>query len=83
MAPGVNPVMELVKLPVPVPSVVLNPAVTGVGVVLQQTPRLVIAAPPSLEIVPPLVAVVEAIAETTEVVMVDNVALVAELIWLL
>jgi hypothetical protein len=48
--------MLLVKLPVPVPSEVLVPAVVGVVEVLQQTPRAVIAAPPSLVMFPPPLA---------------------------
>lgn len=42
------------NVPDPVPSAVFVPsAVVGPGVVLQQTPRTVIAAPPSLVIFPP------------------------------
>jgi hypothetical protein len=41
-----------------VPSVVLEFAVVGFAVVLQQTPLLVIVAFPSLVIIPPLIAVV-------------------------
>ena len=50
--------MLLVNAPEPVPSVVWLPVATGFGVVLQQTPRTVIAAPPSSVILPPLAAVV-------------------------
>ena len=60
MVPGVRPVIELPKLPEPVPSVVLLFAVVGFAVIPQQTPRTVMADPPSLMILPPLVAVVEA-----------------------
>ncbi|NTW49013.1 MAG: hypothetical protein HGB19_04625 [Chlorobiales bacterium] len=51
--------MALVKLPVPVPSVVfvLN-AVVGLGLVPQQTPRAITAAPPSDVMFPPLAAVI-------------------------
>ena len=50
--------MLLAKAPAPVPSVVWLPVATGFGVVLQQTPRAVMAAPPSSVILPPLAAVV-------------------------
>ncbi len=60
--------MELEKLPDPVPSVVFDPAIVGVCVVAQQTPRTVMAAPPSELIVPPLVAVVDATDATAVVV---------------
>jgi len=63
--------MLLVNIPIPVPSVVLvDKAMVGFAVVLQQTPRTVTAAPPSALIVPPLVAVVDVIAVTAVVVMV-------------
>ena len=48
--------MALVKLPVPVPSLVLLFAVVGPVAVFQQTPLAVIAAPPSNVIFPPLEA---------------------------
>ena len=50
-----NPVIELVKLPTPEPSVVLLSFIVGATVVLQQTPRVVTEDPPSLEIFPPQV----------------------------
>ena len=51
--------MALVKIPIPAPSVVLvDKAMVGLAVVLQQTPRAVTAAPPSVIIVPPLLAAV-------------------------
>lgn len=53
-----SPVIALVNVPVPVPSVVLLLAIVGLEVVLQQTPRAVTEAPPSAPTVPPLVAVV-------------------------
>jgi hypothetical protein len=53
---GFNPVIVLVKLPVPVPFEVLLFAVVGFGVTLQQTPRLVTDDPPSFVIFPPLIA---------------------------
>ena len=51
-----NPVSELVKLPVPLPSVVLLSAVVGLEEVLQHTPRAVTIEPPSSVIFPPLCA---------------------------
>lgn len=66
----------LVKVPVPVPSVVLLPAVVGVEVVAQQTPQAVTVAPPSLEITPPEEAVVAVTLEIAVVVTVGIVAMV-------
>jgi hypothetical protein len=51
--------MLLTKLPVPVASEVLLFAIVGLLEVLQQTPRAATDAPPSLLILPPLVAAVE------------------------
>jgi hypothetical protein len=65
--------MLLVKLPVPVPSVVVLSPVVGVDVVAQQTPRTVTAEPPSSVIFPPDVAVVEATEEIAVVVTVGFV----------
>ena len=62
--------MLLVNTPVPVKSVVLLFAVVGEAVVLQQTPRAVTAAPPSVEIVPPLLAVMLVMALAAVVVRV-------------
>jgi len=50
--------MELLKLPVPVPSVVWSPAIVGLADVFQHTPRAVTGAPPSAVTLPPLTAVV-------------------------
>ena len=50
--------MVLVKVPLPVPSVVFESEMVGLAVVLQQTPRAIMDAPPSEVIFPPLVAVV-------------------------
>ena len=55
---AVRPVILLANAPAPVPSVVWLPLSPGLGDVLQQTPRNVIAAPPSSVILPPLAAVV-------------------------
>ena len=65
--------MELVKLPVPVPSVVLLFAVVGLADVLQQTPLAVIEAPASDVTFPPLDALVEVIEDIAEVVTVGAV----------
>ena len=61
--------IELVKLMMPVPSdvLVLN-ATVGAALVLQQTPRAVTGAPPSVVIEPPEVAEVNPIEVTTFVI---------------
>ena len=65
--------MALVKIPVPVPLIVLvDNAIVGFAVVAQQTPRAVTVAPPSLVILPPLVAVVIVMAVVVAVVIVGN-----------
>jgi len=70
---AVKPVRELVKLPVPVPSVVLVlNEIVGFADVLQHTPRAVTVAPPSLVILPPLVAVVLVIEDAAVVVRVGT-----------
>lgn len=67
--------MLLAKTPLPVPSdVFVDKAIVGFAVVLQQTPRAVIAAPPLSVIFPPLVAVVFVIDDAAVVVSVGNVA---------
>ena len=65
--PEVSPVIALVNVPIPVPSVVLLLVIVGLVVVLQQTPRAVTEAPPSAPTVPPLVAVVAVILVTAAV----------------
>ena len=70
--PGVNPVILLVKLPTPVPSLVLLLAIVGFVDVLQQIPRPVTVAPPSEVMFPPLVAVVWVIFEAAVVVNVGK-----------
>ena len=77
--PGSNPVMALVKTPVPVPSVVVFVApITGFAVVAQQTPLAVTAPPPSAVIFPPEAAVVNVIPVTAVVVRVEiTIAVVA------
>jgi hypothetical protein len=59
-----------VKVPVPVPSVVLEFAVVGLAVVAQHTPLEVTADPPSAMIFPPDVAVVKVIELAAVVVRV-------------
>jgi hypothetical protein len=63
-----------------VPSIVLELAVVGPDVVLQQTPCTVIAAPPVLVTVPPELAVVAVIFEIAVVVTVGTTANVVKLI---
>ena len=65
--------MELVKIPVPVPSVVLvDNAMVGLAVVAQQTPRAVTVAPPSATTLPPPEAVVVVMDDKEVVVTVGN-----------
>jgi hypothetical protein len=66
--------MELANAPVPVPSVVWLPLITGFVVVLQQTPRAVTVEPPSELILPPLAAVVLVIDVGAVVVSVGAMA---------
>jgi len=61
-----------VKLPVPVPSVVLLSVIVGFEVVAQQTPFKVIDPPPSFVTLPPDIAVAEVIEETVAVVTFAN-----------
>ena len=73
MVAAVKPVMALVKIPVPVPSVVLVArAMVGLAAVLQQTPRAVTVAPPSATTSPPPDAVVIVIDDKDAVVTVGN-----------
>ena len=79
---AVNPVNELVKMPVPGPSVVLLFAVVGPVAVFQQTPRAVTEAAPSLVIFPPLLAVVwviDVISVVDSVGITGTIALVVKL----
>ena len=71
-----NPVNELVKLPIPIPSAVLLSAVVGDVVVLQHIPLVVMALPPSAVMFPPEVAETEVIAVMAVVVRVGKVATV-------
>jgi hypothetical protein len=68
----VKPVILLVKIPVPVPSVVLLLAVVGLAEVPQHTPLTVTVAPPSEVTFPPLVAVVDDDAVVVPVVTVGG-----------
>ena len=61
------------KFPVPLASVVLESAIVGFALILQQTPAVTVA-PPSLVTLPPEVAVVPAILLIAAVVTVGNVA---------
>ena len=71
--------MLLVKVPVPVPSVVLESEVVGLAEVLQQTPLAVTAAPPSEPIFPPDEAEVD-VTEPGAVVVIDGRASVVNVI---
>ena len=62
---GLNPVILLIKLPVPVPSEVWLSPVVGLAEVLQQTPLAVTDAPPLEVTFPPLEALLEVIEDTT------------------
>lgn len=65
---AVNPVIELVNAPAPVPSLVHVSEVVGLADVLQQTPLVDTDAPPSELTVPPPLAVVCVIVVTAAVV---------------
>ena len=72
---GFNPDIMLVKLPVPLPSVVLELLVVGFDEVLQQTPLAVTVDPPSDVTLPPQTALLEVIEDTELVVTVGVVPL--------
>ena len=61
----------LENIPVPAPSVVWFPVITGFGDVPQQTPRAVTVSPAGVVTLPPVVAVLAAI-EVTVVVFTDG-----------
>jgi hypothetical protein len=67
MASGINPVIVLLKLPAPVPFVVILFAVVGLPAVFQHIPRTVTAAVPDEVTLPPQVALVESILLTLAV----------------
>ena len=75
--PELRPVIELVKVPVPVPSVVLLSLVVGLADVLQHTPLAVTEAPPSEVTFPPLDALFWVIDDTGVVLTVRDVVSVA------
>jgi len=75
----VKPVIELVKLPVPVPLSVLLLSMVGDWFVLQQMPLAVTGEPPSFAILPPPVAVVSVVGFTANVFTVGGVARVMAL----
>lgn len=64
--------------PVPEPLVILLSAVVGLAEVLQHIPRSVTVAPPLLDILPPLLAVVAVIKEAEVVVRVAISGLAAK-----
>jgi hypothetical protein len=70
VVPASNPVRSLVKLPVPVPSVVIELVIVGFAVVDQQIPFAVTVPPPSVITFPPETAVVKLIEVTAVVVIV-------------
>jgi hypothetical protein len=72
VVPAVSPVRLLVKLPIPVPSVVWLPLMVGFCEVLQHTPRAVMAEPPSAVTLPPVVAEVDVMLLAAVVVTVGT-----------
>ena len=71
-----NPVILLVKLPVPLPFVVFELLVVGLVDVLQQTPLAVTVTPPSELTFPPEIALDDVIVDTE---LVDTVGVPAAL----
>ena len=69
---AVSPVIELVNVPVAVPSVVWLPVATGFIEGLQQTPRAVTGAPPSFVMFPPLLALFCVIPDIAKVDIMDG-----------
>jgi hypothetical protein len=69
---GSNPVTFEVYNPSPEPSNVRESAIVGVRMADQQTPRAVTGAPPSAEIMPPLIKVVAVIDAAGVVTSVDK-----------
>ena len=72
---GAPEVLQIDKLPVPVPSEVVLPVIVGLTVVLQHTPRAVTGAPPSAVTFPPLSAELEVTLVTAAVETVGTTAL--------
>ena len=62
----------LEKLPVPLPSLVCESVIVGIGEVLQYTPRVFTFEPPLLVMFPPHVALVGAMSVTLFVVTVGK-----------
>ena len=74
MVPGLNPVMALLNVPDPVPSVVVSPPpMVGLADVDQQTPLAVTETPPSEVTLPPLDEPVEVIEDAAIVLTVGTV----------
>lgn len=74
MVLAVRPVIELVKVPVPVPPLLVHEfEVVGLAEMLQQTPRAAIGDPPSTVMLPPEVAVVCVMELTATVVTAGTV----------
>ena len=72
--PALKPVTVLVNAPAPVPTtIVLRLPTLGTSDVLQQTPRAVTGAPPSLVTAPPQRAVLIPVVTGTAVVTVGRV----------
>jgi hypothetical protein len=64
VVPGFNPVIELVKLPLAGPLLVLLSEIVGFWLVPQQTPLAVTVEPPSEVTFPPLVTELEVMFDT-------------------
>lgn len=77
-----RPLKLLAKLPVPKPSVVLvDREIVGAVFVSQTMPLAVIAAPPSLDMLPPLLAVFDEMAEIAVVEIVGGFLAVTSSFW--
>jgi hypothetical protein len=79
---GCKPSRLLLKLPVPLPSLVVLALVVGFGLVLQHTPRWVTAAPPVELTVPPLFAENARMPLASAVLTVGGTGLVLNCSWL-
>jgi hypothetical protein len=69
---AVNPVILLMKIPVPVESAVLLLAIVGPLVAFQHTPLAETIVPPSVVTLPPLMAVVGVIEDIVVLVIVGK-----------
>jgi hypothetical protein len=74
-----NPEILLEKLPAPAPSEVLLSSIVGFVLTLQQSPREIIVAEPSLVMVPPPFALDTVICDISEVVMLGTSPLLHEI----